>query len=154
MKPSKLIWVVLGLLMIAVAGVIAWTVLRPQPTVSTTSGGTSAITNGIESITLVASVGHQGTAIASRSTLDSIFIHGISADLADPPAGQTYAGWLVKNGDAATAVSTGTLVKDGTGYALNFSSPTDYRSYTDVWVTLQTAASQGPKTLVLSGSFK
>lgn len=142
----------LGLL---ISGGYVWyqakTPTTSQP--SSTFGGSVPLATDIDSVDLVPVPGQSGNGIASRQFLDGIFVHGITAELPDPPVGQFYGGWLVMNGDTAHALFTGTLVKQGASYSLDFSSPTDQRSYTEVRITLQTAQNQPMQATVVSGTF-
>jgi len=153
-KPSQTVVIILVVLVLVIAGIVAWWMLRAPSVSGVTATSSVMVTDGIESVSLTPSIGQTGTAVATRSFANGNFLHGITANVPDPTDGKVYQAWLLKNGDSTTAVATGTLVKDTTGYTLDFSSATDYRSYSDVWVTLQSASDQGPKTLVLSGSFR
>ena len=157
MKKNVLI-VTLAILII---GLGVFLVTRKSVSAQTTNSTPSqsptsvAIPADVDTADLVAENGQTGSGIATRQFMDSMFIHGLTVTLADPPAGQFYAGWLIENGDANTAVLTGKLINQADGsYSLDYSSPVDYRSYSEVLVTLQTAENQAPQTPVLSGTFQ
>lgn len=145
-------WIV-GLLGIGIFVGGLFYLTHPSQPPNTAAGGSVPLAATIQSIDLSPALNQTGTGIATRQYIDGIFVHGITAELPDPPTGQTYGGWLVMNGDTAHALFTGTLMKQGTSYSLDYSSPLDQRSYTEVRVTAQTGASQAMQTMVMSGTF-
>ena len=145
---------------VVVVGAGAFVVTRrnaaAQSSTTSDASQTSSVTLpvGMDSATLVAANGQTGAGVATRQVVDGIFVHGVTAVVADPPAGQFYAGWLVSGNDIVHAVYTGKFVKQADSYSLDYSSPIDYREYSEVLVTLQTAENQAPQTTILSGTFQ
>jgi hypothetical protein len=144
---------ILILVLILGAGAIVWYVARSSAAHAPTPTASIPIQSTIESATLTAAAGQTGTGIATRQFIDGMFIHGVTAELPDPPAGQSYAGWLVQGGDTASAEFTGTLMKQGADYTLDYSSPTDQQDFSEVRITLQTTLNQPMQSTVLSGTF-
>lgn len=85
----------------------------------------------------------EGVGIATRKYEGGVFSHVVIADLPEPEKGK-YEGFLVK--DENNRIQTGTLKLAKGGYILEFTSNTDYSSYSKVEIKLQ------DKT-ILTGSF-
>ena len=142
-------------LLVALAIGLFWK--SQQPTTGKTISDSAIavpIDTNIETATLTATEGQTGDGVATRQFVDNLFVFGITAELPEPPTGQVYMSWLVKNADAATAVATGQLLNQTDGYTVEYSSPMNYTAYDEVQVTLQTGQSQPMGTTVVSGAFQ
>ena len=154
---NKKILAIVGILVLVI---IVAMVLRSSTIAKNTNKNTSdsaaksRLTTDIESASLTPTdLESISGGVATRQFIDGIFVHGITAVLPDLPAGQFYAGWLIPNDGATAVVATGTLTKQSDSYMLNYSSPIDYRTYSSIAVTIQTAQNQPMQTAVISGMF-
>lgn len=106
-----------------------------------------------ETTTLKAVGNYKGSATATRSTVDGVFMHEVTAKLDDPAEGKFYEGWLA----GPSVVSTGKMTKEADGeWSLVFRSEKDMSKHTQVVITEETEADgldNKPEAHVLEGSF-
>lgn len=96
---------------------------------------------------------YDGEGLATRSYLDGIFAHTVSANLNPPANGKFYEGWLVKGSDF---FSTGKMNEQDGQYILEYTSDEDQRSFNEVVITEETEANgldNNPEDHVLEGEF-
>lgn len=106
-----------------------------------------------ETTTLKAVGNYKGSATATRSTVDGIFMHEVTAKLDDPAEGKFYEGWLA----GPSVVSTGKMTKEADGtWSLIFRSNKDLSKHNQVVITEETEANgldNNPEAHVLEGRF-
>lgn len=106
-----------------------------------------------ETTTLKAVGNYKGSATATRSTVDGVFMHEVTAKLDDPAEGKFYEGWLA----GPSVVSTGKMTKEADGeWSLVFRSEKDMSKHTQVVITEETEADgldNKPEAHFLEGSF-
>lgn len=112
------------------------------------------IESEVESASLTSIEGQEGKGVATRQKIDSIFVHGITAELPPSSDDKVYIAWLTKNGDMTTAIKTGKLKLQDDNYSLDYSSPVDYMSYPEVIITLQSEIQTTLGRVILKGAFQ
>jgi hypothetical protein len=113
-------------------------------------GGPSRNSN---STTLMSVGDFSGSGLATKSFVDGMFNHTVSAFIPDPPKGKFYEGWLVKSNEF---ISTGKMTKGGDAYIINVTKKQDLTAYTQIVITVETDADgldNKPETHVLEGNF-
>lgn len=152
--------IVIGLIVLAVIAAVVYWVRRPKEKLTITPPSVEEkleesfnlqIPDDVEKAELSDVTGGNASGIATRKYEEGTFSHTVLADLADPPAGRFYEGWLVKG---EKVISTGKFRVAKGGYLLEFKSGTDYSDYGKVVVTLEEKDDKTPETHVLEGTFK
>lgn len=159
--------IVIGFIVFAiVAGIILWT-RKPRVTPVEVPTPTSSpqekieevfnytIPEDVEKVELKDLTNSGANGIATRKYENNKFEFVILADLEDPKEG-FYQGWLTKGKEGEVGfsyVKLGNLRLAKGGYILEFESPTDYTSYSQVLVTLEKVNDTKIEKRVLEGSF-
>lgn len=159
--------IVIGFIIFAiVAGIILWT-RKPRVTPVEVPTPTSSpqekieevfnytIPEDVEKVELKDLTNSGANGIATRKYENNKFEFVILADLEDPKEG-FYQGWLTKGKEGEVGfsyVKLGNLRLAKGGYILEFESPTDYTSYSQVLVTLEKVNDTKIEKRVLEGSF-
>lgn len=99
------------------------------------------------------SVNTEGFGIAKRIYASGKFIHTVNATLPDLAGEEIYQGWLMKEDNPGSFISTGELIYLDNDRFLFFQSDSDLTSLNKVMITRQLKGSSLPGEPVLEGRF-
>ena len=160
--------IVIGLILIAVVGVIIYFVRRPQMVPLSTPSPTPSVQEKIQNkfnvqipenvdqaeLNDVTGQGYSG--LATRVYENGVFNLTVLADLPDLTGSQFYEAWVQRGNPGDTNYSLlalGRLQMVKGGYLLDYTSGTNYSDYNEVTVSLETTLGQLPEKVILQGSF-
>lgn len=157
MKNS--IWVLAVVIVVVILFIIFGRGGAPEPTSEQPTGQTEMALYETEIAELKAIAPFSGDGQATRLITAEEFSHIVIANLADPPPGKFYEGWLVDKDPNLRFFSTGRLNIEQDRYTLTYvvgSGEREFSEFNSVIITQETEANglDGvPEDHVLEGSF-